>query len=221
VDDGWLTLSPSSINVVADCGLCGWRATRGVPRPRGIFPSLPGGIDVVLKGELDRHREEGEWPPLLKSSNVPGKPLPRPPRSKLSYEDPAQKVRLVGLLDDAFEVDGRVGPLDLKTRGSRPDGAHPAYQRQMQCYRLLLGTNGWTPADFALLVYLFPTPGAVEGGIPFGVDVKRIETSEVEALRILAKAAAIVRGPMPLSSATCEYCKWLTSANRMEDSNVA
>jgi hypothetical protein len=221
VDDGWLSLSPSSINVIADCGRCGWRAMRGVPRPRGIFPSLPSGIDLVMKHELDRHRGQGEWPPLLRSQNVPGKPLPRPPRTKLAFEDAGNKIRLVGMLDDAFELDGRVGPLDFKTRGSKADEPHPAYVRQMNLYQVLLRANGWTPADFAVLLYLFPTPGAVEGGIPFGVDAKRIDTSEAEGLRVLLKAAAVVRGPMPSPSSKCEYCRWLKSANHMEGSHVA
>lgn len=212
----WIQLSPSSINVVEDCPRCGWRQFRGVPRPRGIFPSLPGGIDLIVKRELDKHRERGEWPPLLKDQKLPGKPLLRPPRSKLAYADPALKVRLVGFLDDAYEVDGRVGPLDFKTRGSKPEDVHPAYQRQMTLYHLLLAANGWTPTGMAVLVYLFPVEGHVDGGIPFDVDVKEVKTDEGKARSPITSAAKIVRGPMPPPSPDCEFCKSIENVARLE-----
>jgi hypothetical protein len=161
-----------------------------------------------MKLELDKYRSRGEWPPLLRAKDLPGKPVLRPPRSRLTFVDPSLKVRLVGILDDAYEHDGRTGPLDIKTRGSKADGLHPAYKRQMDLYTQLLGENGWTPTGSAALVYLYPIEGEAAGGIAFDVDVKMVKTSAEEARRLVAEAARIVRGACPPASPRCEYCVW-------------
>lgn len=214
--EDWISLSPSSISVIADCGRCGWRHFRGVQRPRGIFPSLPGGIDLVVKRELDKHRGRGEWPPLFRDLKLPGKPVPESPRKRLRFEDAALKIRLVGLLDDACEVEGQVGPLDIKTRASRANEVHEAYRRQMTLYHLLLAANGWKPTGIALLIYLFPVEGGADGGICFGTDLKEVKTREDEARKILKTCAEVLRGPMPAPSSGCEWCGWADDVAALE-----
>ena len=62
-----LKLSPSSLNLFLECPRCFWLyKVKGVGRPDGIFPSLPNGMDKILKEHFDRFMEKGELPPELK-----------------------------------------------------------------------------------------------------------------------------------------------------------
>jgi len=46
--DGVIRLSPSTLNVFLECKKCFWLAqVKDIHRPRGIFPSLPGGMDFL------------------------------------------------------------------------------------------------------------------------------------------------------------------------------
>ena len=59
-------LSPSSINLILDCPRCFWSDKHNVwKRPVGIFPSLPSGMDRILKEHFDRFMKKGELPPEL------------------------------------------------------------------------------------------------------------------------------------------------------------
>lgn len=213
--DGWINLSASSLSIFDDCPRCGWRWSRGVGRPRGIVPGLPGGIDRAVKGYVDGHRAEGRWPPFFAA--LPGRPVGTPPRARMSWEDPALRVRVCGYLDDAYEDGaGRVGPVDFKTRGSPPKEVLGVYIRQMNVYALLLRANGHTPTGDACLAYVYPTGGDFASGIPFGVTIKRLATSEEAAKAAIARAVEIIRNPPPPPSATCEHCAWLESASRLD-----
>ena len=49
-----IKLSPSTINLFLECPRCFWfEKAKGIKRPRGIFPSLPGGMDRVIKESFD------------------------------------------------------------------------------------------------------------------------------------------------------------------------
>ncbi|MDY7083174.1 MAG: hypothetical protein SXQ77_12405, partial [Halobacteria archaeon] len=59
-------LSPRRINLYSECKRCYWRYVReGVDRPSGPFPSLPGGMDDIIKNYFDEHRKQGEVPPEI------------------------------------------------------------------------------------------------------------------------------------------------------------
>ena len=58
--------SPSSLNLMKDCSRCFWLAQHKVwKRPSGIFPSLPSGMDRILKIHFDKFRDKGQLPPEL------------------------------------------------------------------------------------------------------------------------------------------------------------
>ena len=53
-------LSPSQLGLFKECPRCFWMGkVKGIGRPRGIFPSLPGGMDNVIKPHFDRYRAAG------------------------------------------------------------------------------------------------------------------------------------------------------------------
>ena len=62
-------LSPSSLNIMKECPRCFWLTQHKVwSRPAGIFPSLPSGMDAVLKTHFDKFRARGELPPELRKN---------------------------------------------------------------------------------------------------------------------------------------------------------
>ena len=64
--DGQIRLSPSTLNLFLECQKCFWLdQVKGIHRPRGIFPSLPGGMDGLIKKYFDKYRALGKLPPEL------------------------------------------------------------------------------------------------------------------------------------------------------------
>ena len=59
-------LSPSSLSLMQECPRCFWLIQHKVwKRPSAIFPSLPSGMDSILKTHFDKFRDKGELPPEL------------------------------------------------------------------------------------------------------------------------------------------------------------
>ena len=64
-------LSPSSLCLMEDCPRCFWlQFNKNIRRPNGIFPSLPSGMDRVLKAHFDSFRDKNELPSELKLSLI-------------------------------------------------------------------------------------------------------------------------------------------------------
>ena len=59
-------LSPSSLSLMKECPRCFWLAQHNVwKRPASIFPSLPSGMDRILKNHFDKFRYSDKLPPEL------------------------------------------------------------------------------------------------------------------------------------------------------------
>jgi type I restriction enzyme, R subunit len=154
-----IRLSPTSgLNLFRECPRCFWQHfNERVHRPKGPFPSLPGGMDSVLRDYYAKFI--GSLPPeikgkvegvLVEDRSMIGK--------RLYYTDEKLDAQLFGMLDECL-VDGSVHiPLDFKTRRGAPkDGASEKYyQTQLDTYALLLSAQRLTVSDFAYLVYYFP-----------------------------------------------------------------
>lgn len=64
-------LSPSSINLFLECPRCFWlQLVKGIKRPEGIFPSLPSGMDKILKEHFDEYMKKGLLPPEIKAHGL-------------------------------------------------------------------------------------------------------------------------------------------------------
>ncbi|MCX6815864.1 MAG: PD-(D/E)XK nuclease family protein [Candidatus Aenigmarchaeota archaeon] len=64
-------LSPSSMSTLKDCPRCFWLAiNKKISPPAGIFPSLPSGMDAVLKKHFDACRKKGSIPEELKGTGA-------------------------------------------------------------------------------------------------------------------------------------------------------
>ena len=205
-------LSASTLKLFQECPRCFWlHINQEIERPRGPFPSLPSGIDRVLKAYFDGYRQRGLLPPLME-----GKLDGRLASTDLTigFTDAIVKARLWGKLDDCLLLsDGRFAPLDHKTRASAPDGVRYTqtyYQFQMDVYTLLLERNGHRTNRTAYVVYYFPLEGELHHGFPFGVAVHHIVTDPDRAYRIFQEGARCLNGPLPAAGAACEFCRWAT-----------
>ena len=113
-------LSASTLKLFQECPRCFWlHINKKIERPRGPFPSLPSGIDRVLKAYFEAYRKNGTLPPLIQGK-LDGKLAAQP--LTLGFNDSQTKARLWGKLDDCVVLAGeKLAPLDHKTRASAPD----------------------------------------------------------------------------------------------------
>lgn len=215
-----IRLSPTTgLGLFAQCPRCFWlHYNKGVHRPRGIFPSLPSGMDLVIKSYFDKYR--GSLPPELEGK-VEGVLLPdvnlmnqwRNWRTGLEYQDKEREAVLFGALDDCLVLaDDALIPLDYKTRGSSPieGDSEKYYQAQLDTYALLLAENGYKAGSFSYLVYYFPKEVKESGVVLFEIKPVKLETDLVRAKKRFEEAVDLLKGPVPEKHSDCEYCSWIS-----------
>jgi hypothetical protein len=188
-----------------------------IHRPRGIFPSLPGGMDLVIKDYFDKYRKKNELPPELQGK-VEGKLLHdnallnrwRNWRTGLEYTDEILGVTLFGALDDCLQVGDKFVPLDYKTRGSAPKegDSQKYYGNQLDCYSLMLEENGYPVGKTGYLVYYYPEHVEENGTVIFNVKPVELTLDPDRARQTLKNAIKLLSGPIPPHHTECEYCIW-------------
>lgn len=211
-------LSPTTgLNLFKDCPRCFWlHFNKNVHRPRGIFPSLPGGMDLVIKDYFDKYRSS--LPPEI-DGKVVGQLIPdvellnkwRNWRTGLEYHDKKRDAVLFGALDDCLVNDDHYIPLDYKTRGFPPkDGdSEKYYQTQLDAYALLLNENGYKTKDFAYLVYYYPEEVKKDGIVKFNIKPVKVNIDLERAQKTFEDAVDLLKGPMPKRHSDCEHCCWI------------
>ena len=215
----FIRLSPSTLNLFLECPRCFWlQINKRIRRPRGIFPSLPSGMDNVIKTYFDKFRIQGKLPPEIEGK-VKGKLVPdlelvnrwRNWRTGLEYEDKELGATLFGALDDC-SVDGEYYvPLDYKTRGFAPNqgDSEKYYSNQLNCYALLLQENGYKVGSVAYLIYYYPDAVHENGVVNFNIEVVAINIDPEKAKLTLTQAVDLLKGPLPEKHSDCEYCSWI------------
>ena len=203
-------LSATSLKLYLECPHCFWLAMKKkIERPRGPFPSLPSGMDLVLKRYFDGYRRAGSLPPLI-DGKLEGTLMKD--ALTIGFTDPATNARLWGKLDDGVILPGgRYAPLDHKTRASAPaDESYTTkyYKFQMDVYTLLLERNGYPITRTAYVVYYYPLDGVLHQGFPFGVTLHHIATDPEHALTVFQSALNALDGPLPSPAPTCAFCAW-------------
>lgn len=207
-------LSPSTLGLFKDCPKCFWlHMHKKHKRPRGIFPSLPGGMDLKIKKYFDDYR--GSLPPEIKGKvrGVLFKDLAtlnkwRYWRTSLKYQK--DNIVLHGAFDDLL-VDGDVYiALDYKTRGFAPkDETLKYYLHQLDLYTLLLNENNYKTDGVAYLVYYYPEKVSKNGMVKFNVKPERVKVSLKRAEKLLDDAIKLLDGPEPKEHEECEYCNFV------------
>lgn len=221
-----MRLSPSALNLLNDCARCFWLDKVGkVPRPRGIFPSLPGGMDRVIKVHFDEYRREAAVPPALANLLPHAELIPssymnkwRNWRSGLSFKIEGTGHIFGGALDDGLWIPnpdrdtGKFAVVDYKTRGSEPKEPWEEYMAkyyglQMSCYRLMLEKNGHPTVEEAYIVAYYPELMRRSGIFEFREKVVVLKTDINAAEEMIKKAVNVLDEKVPPKKGDdCEYC---------------
>ncbi len=211
-------ISPSAIGALLECPRCLWLfANENLKRPRGIYPSLPDGMDEVFKSYFDSYRQKGEVPPEI-DGKVDGtlytdlEKLSRwrdidYGRGGFAAEFPEIQIVLRGAIDDLLVNDrGEYVPFDFKTRGMKnKEDTHKHYQHQLDLYSLLFRENGLKPASYGYLLFFWPK--AYEAGqTTFEHQLVKMDISPDEGYKLLEKVYQIASSEEPASHEECEYC---------------
>lgn len=204
-------LSATTLKLFQECPRCFWlHVNQRIERPRGPFPSLPSGIDRILKVYFDDYRESSALPPLI-AGKLDGKLSTQ--SLTIGFTDPETGFRLWGKLDDCVVFDDNsLAPLDHKTRASSPSNigySERYYKLQMDVYTLLLEQNGKATKKCAYLIYYFPIEGTLHKGFPFDVTVHKIKTEPDKIYELFRKACRCLQATLPQPNARCGFCRWL------------
>ena len=213
-----IKVSPSGISSLLECPRCLWlQMNENVKRPRGIYPSLPNGMDDVFKKYFDEYRGGDSLPP-----EIEGKVEARlfDDRKKLNaWGDlnfgrggirasfPEFDIEVAGAIDELLVApDGKFIPFDFKTRGyPTKEDTHEHYRTQLDLYALLFEKNGHKVAPFGYLLFFWPQSYGI-GNANFKSNLIRMEVSPSRGLSVLEEVHTIVTGPSPKLHEKCEYC---------------
>ncbi len=213
--DKEIALSPTGLILFEDCESCFWlHHTKGWRRPSGPFPSLPSGIDRALKHGFDQARQQGQLQ-LCKHLNGAGDETLfadvtlldafRNPWKGLSYYDADIGATLRGAVDDLVVSQGKILPLEFKTKGSPINESTVGYYRgQLDAYALLLEQNGYDIADYALLVFWIPRNVIDFATIAFDVQIVRVPISPERSRQRFQVAVKCLRNARPTKR--CPFC---------------
>lgn len=217
-------LSPSSLSLLKECPRCFWlHFNKGIKRPEGIFPSLPSGMDRILKLHFDSFMEKGELPPELCNNECKelklfdDKDLLKVWRSNLkgiSWKDEEGNL-FRGAVDNLLVKGKKLIVLDYKTRGfplKEDTAGH--YQNQLDIYNLLLRKNSYETEDYSYLLFYHPDKVTEKGDVVFNTDLVKMKISVKNAEKIFKEAIETLKGGMPKPSEECSYCKWADELNR-------
>jgi len=214
--------SPSSLSLLKECPRCFWlNFNNGIKRPDSIFPSLPSGMDRILKAHFDNFRGRGELPPELKNLNgdvslfSDAKTLDgwRSNFKGIAWSDENGNI-FKGAVDNILQKGEKMIVLDYKTRGfPLKDDTAAHYQDQLDIYNFLLRKNGFLTEDYAYLLFYHPDKVTETGEVLFHTDLVRLEISTKNAETIFKKALDTLMGEMPAPSDGCSFCKWVEVCN--------
>jgi hypothetical protein len=209
-------LSPSSLSLMQECPRCFWLTQHKVwVRPVGIFPSLPSGMDSILKIHFDKFRDKGQLPPELCENKecknfklFDNKELLKEWRSNfkgISWTDKEGNI-LHGAVDNLLTKGKKIIILDYKTRGFPcKDDTAEHYQNQLDIYNFLLRKNGYETEDFAFLLFYIPKEVTPTGEVIFDTTLKKMKIDVKNAESIFNKAIKLLNSNCPKDS--CEWCK--------------
>jgi hypothetical protein len=215
-------LSPSSLSLMKECPRCFWLTQHKIwKRPEGIFPSLPSGMDKILKIHFDKFRDRGELPPEIKEDVecegcklFPNKELLDTWRNNfkgISWTDKEGDV-LHGAVDNILVKGKKLIVLDYKTRGYElKEDTAEHYQDQLNIYNFLLRIKGYDTEDFGFLLFYYPKEVLETGEVVFDTKLIKMKIDIKNAENLWKKALKILNDTCPKEG--CEWCEKIKHNN--------
>ena len=210
-------LSPTALNLMKECPRCFWLDNHGVwKRPNTIFPSLPNGMDLILKKHFDNFIGKNTLPPELCNNSecdnlklFDDKELLREwinSKKGLLFEDKDGNI-LHGGIDNLMvnKTNNKLIVLDYKTRGfPLKETTSSYYQDQLNIYSWLLEKLGYNVEDIAYLLFYHPKEVLATGEIIFNTDLKKMKIYTEQAEKLFIKALSLLDSECPKK--TCIWC---------------
>lgn len=201
-----------------NCPRCFWLTMHGRwKRPAGIFPSLPSGMDRILKKHFETFAKQGKLPPeLCENHECAGLKLFddidkledwQNNRKGIVFEDEKGDV-LRGAVDYLLvqTEKGTIVVIDYKTRGfPLKENTADYYQLQLDVYNFLLRKIGYKTEDYAFLLFYVPSEVTPTGEVIFDTTLKKMEIDVGNAERVWKKALDLLNSECPKES--CEWCE--------------
>ena len=199
-----------------ECPRCFWLDKHKVwKRPAGIFPSLPSGMDGILKTHFDKFRDKALLPPeLCNNSHCENMELFNEPELMKSWRNNLKGIRwededgniLFGAVDNILIKGKKLVVLDYKTRGyALKEDTADHYQNQLDIYNFLLRKNGYETEDFAFLLFYVPKEVLETGEVIFDTELVKRKIDIKNAEKIWKKAIDLLNNDCP--SKCCEWCE--------------
>ncbi len=209
-------LSPSSLSLMKECPRCFWLTQHNVwKRPAGIFPSLPSGMDKILKEHFNKFMEKGELPPEL-CNNKHCKDMKlfndhtllaiwRSNFKGIQWIDKQGNI-LKGAVDNILMKGKKLIVLDYKTRGYElKEDTAEHYQDQLDIYNFLLRKAGYGTEDFAFLLFYVPKEVLETGEVVFDTTLVKMNINVNNAEKIFNSAIKLLNSTCPKEG--CEWCE--------------
>jgi len=209
-------LSPSALNLMEDCPRCFWLTQHKVwKRPDSIFPSLPSGMDRILKTHFNRFRDKGELPPeLCNNSHCQDMKLFNEPEKMKIWQSNFKGIswtdkkgnELHGAVDNILVKGKKLIVLDYKTRGyAIKEDTAEHYRLQQNIYNFLLRKNGYETEDYFFLLFYVPREVMATGEVIFDTELVKMKVDVKMAEKAWKKALDLLNGDCPKK--TCDWCE--------------
>jgi len=209
-------LSPSSLSLMEGCKRCFWLDKHKVwKRPDRAFPTLPAGMDKVLKIHFDRFRDKGLLPPELCDNKhcentklFDNKELLKIWRNNLKgiqWSDKNGNI-LYGAIDNLLVIGKKFIVLDFKTRGYPiKENTSENYQNQLNIYNFLLRKNSYETEDYSFLLFYYPKDVLKDGEVIFEKELVKCKINIRDAEILFEKAINLLNSECP--DKTCDWCE--------------
>ena len=211
-------LSPNSLNLYKQCPRCFYLTLhKKWKRPSAAFPSLPSGMDKILKNHFDSFMKKGKMPPelcekqscknlrLFDNENLLS--VWRNNKKGISYTDKKGNT-LHGAIDNLLvnTINSKLIVLDYKTRGFplKEDTAEH-YELQLDIYNFLLRKNKYETENYGFLLFYFPKEILPTGEFLFDTELVKMQVSALRGEKAWKNALRMLSRKCPKT--TCEWCK--------------
>jgi hypothetical protein len=198
-----------------ECPRCFWLTQHKIwKRPEGIFPSLPSGMDRILKVHFDKFMEKGKLPPELCTNGHCENMRLFDDKEKLkvwqsnfkgvSWKD-KEGNELHGAVDNILMKGNKLIVLDYKTRGyAVKEDTAEHYRLQQNIYNFLLRKNGYETEDYFFLLFYVPKEVTETGEVVFDTELVKMKVDVKLAEKAWKDALKLLEGECPGKG--CEWC---------------
>ncbi len=219
-----IKLSPSTINLMLECPRCFYlQIIKKIRRPDRPFPSLPSGMDKILKEHFDRFMEKNQLPPEIKEhckeyKLFNNKELLNTWRNNfkgIQFLDKKSNILLRGAVDNILVKGKKLIVLDYKTRGyPLKEDTHEHYISQLDLYNFLLRKNNFQTQDYSYLLFYYPNKVTKTGEVIFDTKIIKIKTDPKRGEKLFKRAIEILQlEKPPKADKDCGFCKYLEKFN--------